>query len=55
MSVCGYLKAVLLNSSGRKAVGIANAIATIMADPYNDSLPLFLSAMCLACADIATG
>ncbi len=54
MSVCGYLKAVLLNSSGRKAVGIAKAIATIMADPYNDSLPLFLSAMCLACADIAT-
>jgi DNA polymerase III delta prime subunit len=52
-SVCGYLKSVLLNSTGKRAVAIAHAIMSIMDDKSNDNIPLFLSTICLACVEMS--
>lgn len=48
----GYLKAVLMNSAGPQAVRLAKAIQLIMSQETSDNIPLFLSNICLACAEI---
>lgn len=52
-SVMGYLKAILLNSTGVKAVNISKAIIHISGDiarvDDNITYPLFLASICLAC------
>lgn len=50
-SVLGYLKAVLLNCVGAKAVNISKAIDYIGRTPIDDggALPLLLSSLCIAC------
>lgn len=58
LKVCalGYLKAVLLKTSGNKAVAISRAIAKISEANIHDetsSLPTFVASVCFAC-DILT-
>jgi DNA polymerase III subunit gamma/tau len=43
--ILGYLKAILLKSSGEKALKISKAITTI--GTYSDDLPVFLANICL--------
>jgi DNA polymerase III delta prime subunit len=52
-SVAGYLKAVLLKSTGPKAMNVANAIRVLSDDSGNDSVPVFLANICLACSYLA--
>lgn len=52
-AVSGYLKSVLLNSTGKRVYSIAHSITSIMDDKNNDSIPLFLSAMCMACLEMS--
>ncbi len=51
--VCGYLKAVLMNSVGPQSVRMAKAIQHIMSNETSDNIPLFLSSVCLACNELA--
>lgn len=55
-SVLGYLKAILLKSTGSKAINISKAIThmavdTIRADE-GAALPLFIASVCMACDSI---
>lgn len=54
--VAGYLKAILLKSSGPKALKIANAIKCLADSQLDDSvcLPSFLAALFLACEHTKT-
>lgn len=52
-SVLGYLKAVLMNAAGNRALAISKAIRSIADDNGNDNLPLFLANICIACEFIA--
>jgi len=53
MSVLGYLKAVLMNAQGNRALALAKAIRSIGNDDGNDSLPVFLANLCIGCEFIA--
>ena len=53
-SVLGYLKAVLMNAQGNRALAIAKAIRSIGDDNGNDNLPVFLANLCIGCEFIAT-
>lgn len=53
MSVLGYLKAVLMNSTGNKALALSKAIRSIGNDDGNDNLPVFLANLCIGCEFIA--
>ncbi len=52
-SVLGYLKAVLMNATGNRALSLAKAIRSIGDDNGNDNLPVFLANVCVACEFIA--
>jgi hypothetical protein len=52
-SVLGYLKAVLMNATGNRALALAKAIRSIGDDNGNDNLPVFLANVCVACEFIA--
>lgn len=52
MCILGYMKAILMKSTGQKAATMARAIR-ILADE-NDMLPRFLANVCLTCDCIAT-
>lgn len=52
-SVLGYLKAVLMNATGNRALALAKAIRSIGDDNGNDNLPVFLANICVACEFIA--
>lgn len=53
MCILGYMKAILMKSSGQKASTMARAIR-ILADD-NDMLPRFLANVCLTCETITGG
>lgn len=50
--VMGYLRTILLNSSGNKALVTAKAIRNISDDNRSDCLPTFLANLCVACEHI---
>lgn len=54
--VTGYLKAILLKSSGEKAYCLSKAIVNISSSSPDDAvcLPSFLAALCLACQNVAS-
>jgi hypothetical protein len=52
-SVLGYLKAVLMNATGNRALALAKAIRSIGDDNGNDNLPVFLANVCVGCEFIA--
>lgn len=54
MSVLGYLKSVLMNAKGNRALVLAKAIRSIGDDNGNDNLPVFLANVCIACEFIAS-
>lgn len=54
MSVLGYLKSVLMNATGNRALALAKAIRSIGDDNGNDNLPVFLANVCIACEFIAS-
>jgi MoxR-like ATPase len=52
-SVLGYLKAVLMNATGNRALALSKAIRSIGNDDGNDNLPVFLANVCIGCEFIA--
>ena len=50
--VCGYLKTVMMNTTGLHSVRIAKAIQILMSSETSDNIPLFLSSVCLACNEM---
>lgn len=52
-SVLGYLKSVLVKASGNRALALSKAIRSIADDNGNDSIPVFLANVCIACEYIA--
>jgi len=52
-SVLGYLKAVLMNATGNRALALSKAIRSIGNDDGNDNLPVFLANLCIGCEFIA--
>jgi hypothetical protein len=52
-SVLGYLKSVLMNAAGNRALALSKAIRSIGNDDGNDNLPVFLANVCIACEFIA--
>ena len=52
-SVLGYLKSVLMNATGNRALALSKAIRSIGDDNGNDNLPVFLANICVGCEFIA--
>lgn len=52
-SVLGYLKAILLNAVGNRALALSKAIRSIADENGNDNLPMFLANVCIGCEFIA--
>lgn len=48
-SVLGYLKSVLMNATGNRALALSKAIRSIGNEDGNDNLPVFLANVCIAC------
>jgi hypothetical protein len=53
-SVLGYLKAVLVKSTGGRAVNLSRAIRSIADDNGNDNIPVFMANVCIACEFIGS-